>query len=43
MSRGLSYKEAMKLIVKTKFSKILDSIELDELREEINSEIDRRL
>ena len=43
MSRGLNYKEAMKLIVKTKFSKILDNIKLEDLKEEINNEIDRRL
>lgn len=43
MSRGLSYKEAMKLIVKAKFNNILESIESEELREIILNEIDERL
>ena len=43
MSRGFSYKEAMKLIVKTKFNNILENINNDDLREEIINEIDRRL
>ena len=43
MSRGFSYKEAMKLIVKTKFSKVLDNIEIQDLKQEIIDEIDKRL
>lgn len=43
MSRGLSYKEAIKLIVKTKFNKILENVNINELREEINNEIDKKL
>ena len=43
MSRGFSYKEAMKLIVKTKFNNILETIENEYLKEEIINEIDRRL
>ena len=43
MSRGFSYKEAMKLIVKTKFNNILESINIEYLKEEIINEIDRRL
>ncbi|MCI9063336.1 MAG: SufD family Fe-S cluster assembly protein [Clostridia bacterium] len=43
MSRGFSYKEAMKLIVKTKFSKILDCIQVEDLKQEIIEEIDKRL
>lgn len=43
MSRGLSYKEAIKLIVKAKFNKIIENIKNKELQEEIEKEIDRRL
>lgn len=43
MSRGFSYKEAMKLIVKTKFNNILETIKIEDLKEEIINEIDRRL
>ena len=43
MSRGFSLKEAMKLMVKAKFNKILESIESEELRNEILYEIDKRL
>jgi len=43
MSRGFSYKEAMKLIVKTKFNNILETIKNEDLKEEIINEIDRRL
>lgn len=43
MSRGFSYKEAMKLIVKTKFNNILETIKNNDLKEEIINEIDRRL
>lgn len=43
MSRGFTLKEAMKLMVKAKFNKILESIESEELRNEIMYEIDQRL
>ena len=43
MSRGLSEKDAMKLIVKAKFNKILETIKDEELKEEIVEEIDKRL
>lgn len=43
MSRGLSYKEAVKLIVKANFNKILDRIKDEDLKEEIINEIDNRL
>ena len=43
MSRGFSYKEAMKLIVKTKFNNILETIKNNDLKDEIINEIDRRL
>lgn len=43
MSRGFSQKEAMKLIVKAKFSRIIEQIELEELKEEVLAEIDKRL
>lgn len=43
MSRGLSKNEAMKLIVKAKFNKILEKIYDEKLRDEILNEIDLRL
>ena len=43
MSRGLSEKDAMKLIVKAKFNKILETIKDEELKQEIVEEIDKRL
>lgn len=43
MSRGFSQKEAMKLIVKAKFSHIIDRIDQEELKEEVLAEIDKRL
>lgn len=43
MSRGLSKKEAKKLIVEATFRPIIDKIPLEELRHVINSEISRRL
>ena len=43
MSRGLSEKDAMKLIVKAKFNKILETIKDEELKQEIVDEIDKRL
>lgn len=43
MSRGFSQKEALKLLVKARFTHIIDRIEEKELREEILAEIDKRL
>lgn len=43
MSRGFNLKEAMKLMVKAKFNKILESIDSEQLRNEILYEIDKRL
>lgn len=43
MSRGFELKEAMKLMVRAKFNKILESVKNEELKEHILEEIDRRL
>lgn len=43
MTRGISYKEAIKLIVKAKFNKILERITEEKVKQEIIEEIDRRL
>lgn len=43
MSRGFDEKSAMKLMVRAKFNKILESIKNDELKNEIIYEIDKRL
>lgn len=43
MARGISYKEAVKLIVKSKFNNIIEKIKDDNLKEEILKEIDERL
>lgn len=43
MSRGFELKEAMKLIVRARFNEILQNIKNEDLREEILSEIDKRL
>ena len=43
MSRGFSLKEAMKLMVKAKFNKILENIKNEEIKEQILSEIHNRL
>ncbi len=43
MSRGISYKDAVKLIVRAKFNKILERISNEELKQEVLDEIDRRL
>ena len=43
MTRGISYKEAVKLIVKSKFNKIIERIFDEELKNDILSEIDKRL
>lgn len=43
MSRGFELKEAMKLMVRARFNKILENIENEELKEKILQEIDKRL
>lgn len=43
MSRGLNERESKKLIVEASFRPILDKLPLEDLRETINKEIDRRL
>lgn len=43
MSRGFELKEAMKLMVRAKFNKILENIENEDLKEDILQEIDKRL
>ena len=43
MSRGISENDAMKLIVKSKFNKIIETIKDEELKQIIMEEIDKRL
>lgn len=43
MSRGFDEKAAMKLMVRAKFNKILETIQIPELKNEILYEIDKRL
>ena len=43
MSRGFELKEAMKLMVRAKFNKILENIQDGSLKQEILEEIDKRL
>ena len=43
MSRGFELKEARKLLVRAKFNSIIEKIKKTELKEEIISEIDKRL
>ena len=43
MTRGFSLKDAMKLMVKAKFNKVIDSISNQKLKEDILKEIDLRL
>lgn len=43
MSRGFELKEAMKLMVRARFNQILENIKNEELKEEILSEIDKKL
>ena len=43
MSRGFDYKEAMKLMVRARFNKILESIKNQTIKNEILYEIDKRL
>lgn len=43
MSRGINKKDAMKLMVRAKFNKIIEKIKIEKLKQEIIDEIDRRL
>lgn len=43
MSRGISYKDAVKLIVKSRFNKIIERIQDEEVKNRVISQIDRRL
>lgn len=43
MTRGISKKEAQKLIVKAKFNGVLEKIDSEELKQELIEEIDKRL
>jgi len=43
MSRGFEKNAALKLLVRAKFNKILENIKIDELKNEISYEIDKRL
>lgn len=43
MSRGFELKEALKLMVRAKFNKVLDGIQNENLKEQIIEEIDKRL
>ena len=43
MSRGFSYNETMKLIVKAKFNNIIDTIKEEDIRNLIIDEIDKKL
>ena len=43
MSRGFELKEAMKLMVRARFNKILENIKNEDIKEEILQEIDNRL
>ena len=43
MSRGFEFKEAIKLMVRARFNKILESIENEDLRELILNQIEKRL
>lgn len=43
MTRGLSYKESVKLLVKANFNKIIERIQDKKIKEEVLDEIDKRL
>ncbi len=43
MSRGLSYKEAVKLIIRANFNKIIDTIQDESIKNIVIEEIDKRL
>ena len=43
MSRGFNFKEAMKLMVRAKFNKILENIKNEDIKNEILTEINSKL
>lgn len=43
MTRGISYKEAIKLMVKARFYAILETVQNEKLKEEISEKIDKKL
>lgn len=43
MTRGFNYKDAMKLLVRAKFNKILEQIKDENLKDEILNQIDKRI
>lgn len=43
MTRGFNYKDAMKLLVRAKFNKILEQIKDEDLKDEILNQIDKRI
>ena len=43
MSRGFELKEALKLMLRAKFNKVLENIHVEELKEQIISEMEARL
>ena len=43
MSRGFELKEALKLMLRAKFNKVLENIPVEELKEQIISEMEARL
>ena len=43
MSRGLSYKEAVKLIIRANFNKIIEKIQDEEIKNIVINEIDKRM
>ena len=43
MSRGFEKKEALKLMVRAKFNKIIDEIKDEDLKAEIIEQIDKRI
>ena len=43
MSRGFELKEAMKLLIRAKFNKVLENITNKDIKKEILEEIDKRL
>lgn len=43
MSRGFKLKEALKLMIRAKFNKVLENIEDEKLKEQVLEEIDKRL
>ena len=43
MSRGFELKEALKLMLRAKFNKVLENIPVEELKEQIITEMETRL